>query len=141
MKQEIQSLSNGTALIQSFMKYKEEKQNYEGYIAQLMSYRKQGYESQNAKLIKICELVGCLRDVNYKCAYFLLKIRGKYEQKVDINRSIEKYYFNSFAMKLDSFRKQLLRTDIGKYIEFQPQYDPFLMNLRHKQYHSDKWCN
>ena len=44
-------------------------------------------------------------------------------------------------MKLDSFRKELLKTEVGKYIEFQPQYDCFFMNLRLKQYHSDKQCN
>jgi len=44
-------------------------------------------------------------------------------------------------MKLDSFRKELLKTELGKYIEFQPQYDPFYMNLKFRQYHKDRKCN
>lgn len=43
-------------------------------------------------------------------------------------------------MKLDSFRKELLKTEVSKYIEFQPEYDPFFMNLKLKQFHSDRKC-
>ncbi len=110
MQEEIEALSNNSSYIQSFMRYCVEKEKYEGHVREIMSYKKKSYESQNVKFIKICELVGYLRDINYKCAYFLLKIREKYEQNVDINRSNEKYYYNGFAMQLDSFRKELLKT-------------------------------
>jgi len=40
----------------------------------------------------------------------------KYEENVHINQSTEKYYYNSFAIKLDSFRKELLKSLLSKFV-------------------------
>lgn len=82
-----------------------------------------------------------LRELNYKCSYFLLKIRIKYEENVHIYQSTEKYYYNSFAIKLDSFRKELPRGLLSQFVEFIPEYDPFIMNIKLKSTHPDKTCN
>ena len=79
MREEIQSLANNSSFIQSFNKCFADKEKYEGYIRLVLGYQKQTYESEAAKIIKICEMIVRLRDLYFKCANFLLKIRLKYE--------------------------------------------------------------
>ena len=87
-----------------------------------------------------CQCISQLRDSNYRAAFYLCKIRQKYEEIDDVSKSPEKLFFNNFAIKIDKFRKILAKSPISKYITFEDDYDPFFINIKQHGnpiYHKD----
>jgi hypothetical protein len=113
-------MQKGNSYIQLFLKTMREKHKLEQFIAPATP--------AEPELPRLCECVRKLRELNFKAAHFLYKIRSKYDEPQKV--SSERYFFHRFASRLDHFRKALLKSKLSSLVSWQGEYDPFFMALK-----------
>lgn len=116
IQEEIKQIEKYESYVQFFLKALREKTKIEEFVA--LSINTEKRKNIEIDFPHFCQCISQLRDTNYRATFYLCKIRQKYEDFDDANKSPEKLFFNNFAIKVDKFRKIIANSIINKYILF-----------------------